>query len=66
MVQFIFIYYYSGIEEAKSKVLGVVHELAVKDIRQFIDWMKTFQVEKIKEGKKLLCLQVWVGDITVT
>ena len=38
-------YFISGLRQAKMKVLETVHGLEVKDIRTFIDWLKTFRVE---------------------
>lgn len=33
------------------KVLDVVHSLEVKDIRTFVEWLKTFRVEYDGGGK---------------
>lgn len=38
------------------KVLDVVHSLEVKDIRTFVEWLKTFRVEYDGGGKNYDCL----------
>ncbi|XP_021357426.1 uncharacterized protein LOC110452971 [Mizuhopecten yessoensis] len=47
-----------GLQQAKMKVLEMVHGLGVKDIRSFVDWMKTFRAEKDGGGLVVLCSPV--------
>ncbi|CAG2255054.1 KCTD1_15 [Mytilus edulis] len=48
----------SGLRQAKMKVLETVHGLEVKDIRTFVDWLKTFRVELDGGGLVVMCSPV--------
>ncbi|KAJ8315271.1 hypothetical protein KUTeg_007421 [Tegillarca granosa] len=47
-----------GLRQAKMKVLEMVHGLEVKDIKSFVDWMKTFRVNYDSGGLVVLCSPV--------
>ncbi|KAK3096641.1 hypothetical protein FSP39_001973 [Pinctada imbricata] len=47
-----------GIQGAKMKVLDMVHKLEVKDIRAFVDWLKSFRVECDGGGLMVMCSPV--------
>lgn len=47
-----------GLQQAKLKVLEMVNGLEVKDIRSFVDWMKTFRAEMDGGGLVVLCSPV--------
>lgn len=47
-----------GLRQAKMKVLDVVHSLEVKDIRTFVEWLKTFRVEYDGGGLVVMCSPV--------
>ncbi|XP_060063319.1 uncharacterized protein LOC132543817 [Ylistrum balloti] len=47
-----------GLQQAKMKVLEMVNGLEVKDIRSFVDWMKTFRAEMDGGGLVVLCSPV--------
>jgi len=40
-----------SILQAKQKCLDIVHSLEVRDIKSFINWMKTFEVKHGPSGK---------------
>ncbi|XP_033740738.1 uncharacterized protein LOC117327721 [Pecten maximus] len=47
-----------GLQQAKLKVLEMVNGLEVRDIRSFVDWMKTFRAEVDGGGLVVLCSPV--------
>ncbi|XP_061171162.1 uncharacterized protein LOC133180708 [Saccostrea echinata] len=47
-----------GLRQAKMKVLDVVHGLEVRDIRTFVEWLKTFRVEYDGGGLMVMCSPV--------
>lgn len=47
-----------GILKAKQKCLEIVHGLEVRDIKSFVSWMKTFQVEQGAAGLVVTCQPV--------
>ena len=40
--------------QAKTQVLGLIRGLMVKDIQNFVDWLKTVRVQYNAGGKNLL------------
>ena len=48
---------FAGILKAKQKCLEIVHGLEVRDIKSFVNWMKTFQVEQGAAGNLPLNLK---------
>lgn len=47
-----------SILKAKQKCLEIVHSLEVRDIKSFVNWMKTFQVEQAAAGLVVTCQPV--------
>ncbi|KAL3882285.1 hypothetical protein ACJMK2_028647 [Sinanodonta woodiana] len=47
-----------GLHEAKMRVLEMVHTLEAKDLKAFVNWMKTFQVEQGAGGLVVTCCTV--------
>ncbi|XP_053398076.1 uncharacterized protein LOC123551310 [Mercenaria mercenaria] len=47
-----------SILEAKLKCLDIVHSLEVRDIKSFINWMKTFEVKHESSGLMVTCQPV--------
>lgn len=48
----------SSILEAKLSCLGIVNNLEVRDIKSFINWMKTFEVKHEASGLMVTCQPV--------
>ena len=56
---------FAGILKAKQKCLEIVHGLEVRDIKSFVSWMKTFQVEQGAAGKTFKMLRLQIQGLVV-
>lgn len=61
-----FILLLAGLRQAKMKVLEMVHGLEVKDIKSFVDWMKTFRVNYDSGGMYPYICTTYVHTQTIT